>query len=123
MQRPTGAVLCVNKSFKHIQTFPCCDQREQPCSAFFEKEMGGSGGRGKTFFLVKKSFSSSPRFPQALFKNKELFAEEIAGAENGGDAEQGDGVSGDKKAVKEETSEEDTGEGGKDGAFSVGVDF
>lgn len=117
MQRPTGAVLCVNKSFKHIQTFLCCDQREQPCSAFFEKEMGGS------VFVPTELRRDKSGFPQALFKNKELFAEEIAGAENGGDAEQGDGVSGDKKAVKEETSEEDTGEGGKDGAFSVGVDF
>ena len=37
--------------------------------AFFEKEIGGSGGRGKTFFLVKKSFSSSPRFPSVFIKN------------------------------------------------------
>ncbi len=31
--------------------------------AFFEKRIGGPGGRGKTFFLVKKSFSPFPRFP------------------------------------------------------------
>ena len=29
--------------------------------AFFEKRIGGPGERGKTFFLVKKSFSSPPK--------------------------------------------------------------
>ena len=61
-----GAAICPKN-----KNFPRCDQREQPYPAFFEKEMGGSGGRGKTFFPVKKSFSSSPRFPSPLIHKPE----------------------------------------------------
>ena len=59
-------------------------------SAFFEKEMGGSGGRGKSFFPVKKSFSSSPRFPSPLIHKPEHGFEQSCGVgRTAGDVEIG----------------------------------
>ena len=61
--------------FETAQTRPAVFSPDK-YPAFFEKGMGGPGGRGKTFFPVKKSFSPPP---DSLFHAAAVFAAEIGG--------------------------------------------
>jgi len=48
---------------------PCCDQREQPYPAFFEKWRGVRGEAKDFFSHGKKVFRLPPRFPHPLITN------------------------------------------------------
>ena len=80
MKRVRGAVRQKSRESNNhgTQTFP----PQSPNTPLFLKRVRGFGGKRKTFFLVKKSFSLPPD-SHLLFRNSD---DEAAGGEEGDDA-------------------------------------